>query len=176
MLKWQQTYLSAKANPYFSQLTKNAVIQHQTNRAVPFREELMMLNDNQLAENKVEEKLKDIISKTTKIHPDKITSSSTFKSLGVDSLMSIQLKNQLEKTFELSLSVTAFWNHSSIKAYTRFLMDKLQVQSTVQAEQINKISTNEIKPVADASKETTETATDELDELSKLLDDELNAL
>lgn len=176
VLKWQQTYLSAKANPYFSQLTKDAVIQYQTNAAVTFREELLMLNDNQLAENKVEEKLKEMISKTTKIHPDKITSSSTFKSLGVDSLMSIQLKNQLEKTFELSLSVTAFWNHSSIKAYTRFLMDKLQVQATVQAEQINKISTNEIKPAADASKETIGTTTDELDELSKLLDDELNAL
>jgi phthiocerol/phenolphthiocerol synthesis type-I polyketide synthase C len=180
--KWKNHYPSAKNNVYFSLLATDNK-ETSFNQSVSFVESLKNIQDIQVVENNIEEKLKETISKVTKIAIDKINTQSTFKSLGIDSLMSIQLKNQLEKIFEINLSVTAFWTYATIKAYSKFLVDKLNLQTTNTIEQptiaerliSDKQETNDLPKIETENTEVFE-ANAELDEWSKLLDEELNNL
>jgi hypothetical protein len=107
--------------------------------------------------------------------------------------MSIQLKNKLEQIFETKLSVTAFWTYATIKAYAKFLIEKLHLSepATPDESSENRNSENsEIPPISnkksfdnqhnqsEISDKNPENrnSEDELDELSRLLDDELRDL
>jgi len=122
----------------------------------------------------IEDKLKETISIVTKVNILNIDTESTFKSLGIDSLMSVQLKNKLEKVFAIALSVTAFWTYPSIKKYAKFLTTKLAILN------------EETKEEEIEYKEETTTSTNNLDnfnidsvaddDISRLLDEELKNL
>lgn len=199
--KWKHHYTTAKDNPYFSLLGE---VSTEPIVSLSYLNELKQIHDKQELEHTLEEKIKATVSKVTKISSDKISSLSTFKSLGIDSLMSIQLKNQLEQIFETKLSVTAFWTYSTLKAYAKFLIEKLDL---LKEEAITKVelkapiseisSPDIIEPVIikeqpevkvdepenisthiDNNAETTQPTEDEkaLEDLSKLLDDELKDL
>ncbi|HND45746.1 MAG TPA: SDR family NAD(P)-dependent oxidoreductase [Chitinophagales bacterium] len=201
--KWQQNYSTAKNNPYFSLLT-DSKDDKTTTVLSNYIDELKLINDKTELEHQIEQKIKETLAKVTKISIDKISTRSTFKSLGIDSLMSIQLKNQLEHIFEIKLSVTAFWTHATIKAYAKFLIDKLSFNkenSTVETElrtqefvvtskenetpktqdiNIAQLSIDDNEPSTENQQQpTTLTHSNneqELEDLSKLLDDELKDL
>lgn len=181
--KWKNYYSSAKENPYFDLLKSN---ENSAYEPTPksFIDSLKNTDDANAIESSIETKLKETIASVTKIAINNIQSPSTFKSLGIDSLMSIQLKNQLEKVFDVKLSVTAFWTYSTVKNYTKYLAEKLNIElhstNKISQEQIllDKNSEIENEPtILETQKnidtKTQETDTTELDELSKLLDEEL---
>lgn len=179
--KWKNNYASAKDNPYFDLLdTQENEVQKET--ALSFVDTLSTLQDAGIIENSIENKLKETISKVTKITTDNIQTQSTFKSLGIDSLMSIQLKNQLEKVFETKLSVTSFWTYPTIKIYTKFLLDKLEIKNNqpidnnTQTIEIENQKSSEDNKQQQIIAEEEIIVDSELDELSKLLDDELKNL
>lgn len=68
-----------------------------------------------------EDQLKAVLSHVLGRSPNSIRPGHTFKKLGVDSLMAVQLKEALEGVFPFPISVTSFWNHTTIKQYTEFL-------------------------------------------------------
>lgn len=61
------------------------------------------------------------VSRITRVAPARIKPMMTFKELGLDSIMAIQLRNKLGDTFALNLSVGMFWSHPSIGEYTSFI-------------------------------------------------------
>jgi surfactin synthase thioesterase subunit/acyl carrier protein len=61
------------------------------------------------------------VSRITRIAPARIKPMMTFKELGIDSIMAIQLRNRLGDTFALNLSVGMFWNYPSISEYACFI-------------------------------------------------------
>lgn len=65
------------------------------------------------------------VSKIIKISQNRIKGSMTFKGMGLDSLMAVQLRNQLEKDFNIKLPVGMFWTHPSISDYAQYLKDVL---------------------------------------------------
>ena len=87
--------------------------------------------------------------------------------------MSIQLKNQLEKTFDTTISVTSFWTYPNIRDYAKFLLDKLQLNNTV-AEIKTPINTPINTQVNKPEEVVIPDEDVSLDDLSKLLEDELN--
>jgi hypothetical protein len=89
--------------------------------------------------------------------------------------MSIQLKNQLEKTFNTAISVTSFWTHSNIRDYARFLMDKLQL-SAKEEEKPAALKVSEPVSVLQPAEMDLPDEDVSLDDLSKLLEDELSDL
>lgn len=70
----------------------------------------------------------------TKASASIINNSMTFKGLGIDSLMAIQLRNQLEKRMGVKLAVNNFWKHPSIHQFATFLY-KTIVENPAQEEQ-----------------------------------------
>ncbi|MCG8308938.1 MAG: SDR family NAD(P)-dependent oxidoreductase [Cytophagales bacterium] len=60
------------------------------------------------------------VSGITKASEGIITDNTTFKGLGIDSLMAIQLRNQLERVLNLKLAVGNFWKYPSIAQFSNF--------------------------------------------------------
>ncbi|MEO1051553.1 MAG: alpha/beta fold hydrolase [Bacteroidota bacterium] len=72
------------------------------------------------------------VAKIIKASANKVSNTMTFKGVGIDSLMAIQLRNLLEKGFELKLPVTTFWEHPTIKEYAEFIYAKLAIDAVEQ--------------------------------------------
>lgn len=65
------------------------------------------------------------VSKIIKTSPSRIKRTMTFKGMGVDSLMAVQLRNLVEKETQLKLPVGMFWQHPSILEYASYLESAL---------------------------------------------------
>lgn len=123
---WQKTYRSAAENPFLSAL-KNNDQKETPEQKLSLLATLQSITDQQELLTLIEEKIKDKVGLVVKLSPEKIASKTNFKSLGIDSLMSIQLKNQLENQFNTSITVTSFWTYATIKDYAIFLAEKLNL-------------------------------------------------
>jgi acyl carrier protein len=175
--KWQNSYPAAAKDPFFDLLRSD--IKTQTSVAaiteISIQDLLAQLPDIEQKTLFVEEKLKEKVGLVVKLSPDQIGNKTPFKSLGIDSLMSIQLKNQLEKVFEITLSVTSFWTYANIRDYTQFLLGKLITDNSSNPTPATEVKELPVQIVAPAVVETIDEDVS-LDDLSKLLEDELNDL
>ncbi|MDW7695041.1 SDR family NAD(P)-dependent oxidoreductase [Flammeovirgaceae bacterium SG7u.111] len=74
----------------------------------------------------IEHLIKQKVASITKASLDLINSSTTFKGLGIDSLMAIQLRNQLDKVFGVKLLVNNFWKHPSMGEFAAFVYKQME--------------------------------------------------
>lgn len=65
------------------------------------------------------------VSQIIKIAPQRIKPTMTFKGMGIDSLMAVQLSNVLGQEIQTKLKVGMFWSHPSIQDYASYLKDLL---------------------------------------------------
>jgi acyl carrier protein len=111
-----------------------------------------------------------------KSSPNKVNMNTPFKSLGVDSLMLVQLRNTLEETLDIKLPVSSFFSYPSIKEYAKFLDEQLctamptPVGLQASAAPTTNVEADVKTPPAPEADLTSLSA----DELSKILDEELN--
>jgi acyl transferase domain-containing protein/surfactin synthase thioesterase subunit/acyl carrier protein len=78
----------------------------------------------------LEELVMQHVATIVKTAVSRINSAMTFKGLGIDSLMAIQLRNLLEKSLSLKLSVAMFWSHPSIAEYADYLLAQMESHRT----------------------------------------------
>lgn len=130
-------YYSALARTrYFKGLLAKETKDNQ--KSGNFLQELMSLTSGEERVAALEQLVIQHVSKIIKTPASRIKSTMTFKGLGIDSLMAIQLRNLLEKSVDLKLSVAMFWNHPSIQEYASFLSGALSerlLTTSIQAEQ-----------------------------------------
>ena len=58
----------------------------------------------------------------------RINRSQPFKTMGLDSLMTLELRNRLERTLGIKLSPTMFFNHPTVTALAPRLLEKMSVE------------------------------------------------
>lgn len=128
-------YRSLAQVRYFSGLlTKTTVAEKKSNS---------VLDDLQLCTSPVEkivmleQLVVQYVSRIVKTAAARIKPSMTFKGLGIDSLMAIQLRNLLEKSLNLKLSVAMFWTYPSIGEYVAFVHSLLNKQEPAVAEHVS---------------------------------------
>ncbi len=73
----------------------------------------------------IEQMIIQHVARIIKSTPQRIKPTMAFKSLGVDSLMAVQLRNALETNCAIKLSVAWFWSYPTIREYALFLWNKL---------------------------------------------------
>ncbi|AGP53581.1 hypothetical protein M271_09850 [Streptomyces rapamycinicus NRRL 5491] len=73
----------------------------------------------------VEGRIRELAGRVLRMAPDGIGHETPFKALGLDSLMSLELRNRLETAFGLRLSPTLLWAHSTPRALAAALTEQL---------------------------------------------------
>jgi acyl carrier protein len=124
-------------------------------------------SNDAFTERKLKEILKQHISAITKIQAARIKETETFKSMGIDSMQALQLKNKLQADVGLNLAVSSIWTHPTIEKYAAFLAKELGIGAEKQEE----IVVEETKKIATASEITNEVEDLSLEDLMKQLDD-----
>ena len=122
--------------------------------------------DNILTPKNIKDKLKQHISGITKIPTTRMKETDTFKSMGIDSMQALQLKNKLQADFGLNLAVASIWTHPTIEKYTAFLMTELGLGQKATEEEV--VIVESTKSSEEINEEVGELS---LDELMKQLDD-----
>ena len=74
--------------------------------------------------------VRDDVAKVVKLPARRVDADRPLRALGLDSLMALELRNRLERTFGIALSATVVWNYPTIRDITPFLAGKLGIPLT----------------------------------------------
>ncbi|NUS14166.1 MAG: SDR family NAD(P)-dependent oxidoreductase, partial [Streptomyces sp.] len=72
-----------------------------------------------------EDKVRELAGRILRMDPGRVESDTPFKALGLDSLMSLELRNRLEAAFGLKLSPTLLWAYGTPRALAGALCGQL---------------------------------------------------
>lgn len=75
----------------------------------------------------MEDTIKAEVGAVLRMAPSRVPAERALKSLGLDSLMALELRNRLEKRCAIGLSPTLAWNHPTVRALAVHLAERLQV-------------------------------------------------
>ncbi|MFR0357450.1 type I polyketide synthase [Streptomyces sediminimaris] len=72
-----------------------------------------------------EDVVRELAGRVLRLAPERIAPDSPFKTLGLDSLMSLELRNRLEAAFGTRLSPTLLWAHDNVRALSGALIEEM---------------------------------------------------
>ena len=76
--------------------------------------------------------LKEVVGQIIGIAASKVSVTSAFRSLGMDSLMVLELKNRLDAALDRTLSVTSLWNYPTIADLVPYLLSVMSFSNQEQ--------------------------------------------
>lgn len=123
--QWLEFHPQAAAIPFFAEISKERKTIAKTQGKIRFREKLDNTNDADKAaalQRFVLEQLGNVV----RVDPSRIDKNGSFTSLGVDSLMSLELRNKLESELEVKLAPTVFFTYASPDALSAYLLNQCQ--------------------------------------------------
>lgn len=161
--RWSEINTTIKYNYFFSKI-------FHTQQTLKINEESIFgLDSYDVAIKKIKQTIKENITNITKIPSSKIKEDDTFKSIGIDSLMALQLKNKLQSTYAITLNVSSIWAHPTVEKYANFIASELKLKEKYDKEDsVNLDNNNPILNQEDAVKNLS------LDELMKELNSKLD--
>jgi myxalamid-type polyketide synthase MxaC len=122
--QWRQFHPKASQSTLFSHLIeeKQAAVQStQSNRLRNMFRVAAPDQRRQLIGNYLHEQITHVL----RLDPTQLDENTPFGSLGFDSLMALELRNQLEDHLGLNLPVTLIWNYQTIAELTSHLAEKM---------------------------------------------------
>jgi acyl transferase domain-containing protein/acyl carrier protein len=75
----------------------------------------------------LESEIREHIGRVSGVPTDRITAHTPFNALGLDSLMALELRNRLERTFGLRLPATLVWTFPDVERLARHLAEQIDV-------------------------------------------------
>lgn len=121
--QWIEFYPHLAGAPFLSELTQKSGDGSGTKKSV-FRALLERIALDQRPEV-LEGHVRNELGKVLRSDPNKIDTRAPFTSLGLDSLMSLELRNRLEASLGLKLAAALLFTYPSTRALTDFLLQKL---------------------------------------------------
>lgn len=122
------------------------------------------------AVNHIKVQIRKFVASFTKIPENRIKNDDTFNSMGIDSLLALQIKNKLQETFKLTMNVAVMWAHPTVQKMTDFIVKELQLNEKYSAADQSK-ETNNIEAKTSIEQEVESMS---LDELLKQLNDKVS--
>ncbi len=117
--KWAEFNHSTLNNHFYSQVVEATTL-------VTKNQEVTFTTIDEYNKH-IKNKIKQHISSSTKLAISKIKEDETFKSLGLDSLHALQLKNKLQDDFNLSFNVAVIWQYPTVQKLSDFIAVELNL-------------------------------------------------
>ncbi len=168
--RWRQSYPRAAQGPLLSAL---AATPTGAERAVsPLQQQLLQAGDAAAVHPLLVGHIIATLAQVLRLDGSRIAATTRMGTLGLDSLMAIELRNRLEASTGLTLSVTMMWNYPTPAQLADYLGEKLTASLGI----ATKSPEPEPAPPAEPSQfeQTLEAADD--DALADMLDAQLAAL
>jgi myxalamid-type polyketide synthase MxaE and MxaD len=124
---WRQLFPSAARAPFLRELFRDDGGSGRTTES-PERARLLA-TPPALRQGVLETMLAEQIARVLRMPPDQIDRTTPLPSLGLDSLMALELRNRLELSFGVTLSATLIWGYPTIGQLAPFLAEKLGLSS-----------------------------------------------
>jgi NADP-dependent 3-hydroxy acid dehydrogenase YdfG/acyl carrier protein len=91
------------------------------------RERLLAAEAGSARRSILETYLREQVAQVLKLAPTRIDLNKPFRSLGLDSLMALELRNRLEAGLKVALPATLVWNYPTVAALAPHLAERLEV-------------------------------------------------
>ncbi|MCO5230004.1 MAG: type I polyketide synthase [Chitinophagales bacterium] len=138
--QWAQTNSGIIGNTFYSKVLKDIPQKLEVNTPT----EISKYSNKAGAIRYYKSKVKEIVSLITKIPASKIKEDATFKSMGIDSLMAVQLKNKLQEESGLDLTVSSIWAYPTVEKYAEYLSDNIFIDNDSTLEEGSSDSNTEV--------------------------------
>lgn len=125
--QWLQYYPKAAASSLFRRLVEEL---DQSASEQPAQTRLRPLLEEAPPEQRLaimETHIAKLVQQVLRIPTSALDSQTPLGSMGLDSLMALELRNLLEDSVGLSFPVTLIWNHQSIAALSSHLIERMQI-------------------------------------------------
>jgi epothilone polyketide synthase D len=123
--QWRQFYPRAAESPVVSGLL---AAEGAADRKAPMRVALVVAEPSQRL-TILEAHLVEQIAEVLGMSKAQIDAATPLKTLGLDSLMALELRNRLEASLGVTLSATLVWGHPTAAALGKFLADKMELST-----------------------------------------------
>jgi acyl transferase domain-containing protein len=133
--RWFETYPDAAASPLLRALRADEKSAATAARSPSPGEAAQPLRDLSPADRRtaVAELVLAELSAVLRMSASKISRTARFGSMGLDSMLSLELRNRLERRTGLTLPGTLVWNYPTLERMSAFLVDKLGEASAGEA-------------------------------------------
>ncbi|GIL13952.1 MAG: polyketide synthase [Chloroflexota bacterium] len=159
---WTQAYPASAHASLLISLQQEAAAAAQPEQADgDFRRALLNAEPGRQRRSLLENHIREQVAQVLRVAPARISLQQPLRELGIDSLLTLELRNRLESSFKLTLSATLIFNYPTVAALTGHLAEKMNIPLDAPVE----------KPTAPQA--AAEPAAAELDALSR---DEIEAL
>ncbi len=163
--QWQQSYPQASQLPLLANLLEKAVSAHRSSTQVTaFRATLEKANPHE-QRAMLETHVCEQIARVLRIRTSRLDGNTVLASLGLDSLMGLELRNRLESSLAVTLQATIVWRYPTVAQLTNHIaeiMDLVPETTVSHAEESTLFLQEEEENIAKALGMLRELSNDEL--------------
>lgn len=133
--QWGETYPAAAKSPLFTQLREDQPQLQSEQKESGIRDALLAAEPGRQRRNLLESFLREQAAQVLRLTTARIPLNKPLKSLGFDSLMTLEFRNHLEASLGLTLSATLIWNYPTIDVLAPHLAEKMNIPLEVKLPQ-----------------------------------------
>jgi len=127
--QWFDFYPHVASNPYWTELQREHSAERTPSSRVTFRQ---ILEQKPVTERlaMLEQHVLEHVGHVFRLDTSRIDRLSSFKSLGMDSFLSLELRNRLEFSLGVRLSATLLFTYSNPASLSDYLLDRMTLGTT----------------------------------------------
>ncbi|MFS8068603.1 MAG: type I polyketide synthase, partial [Byssovorax sp.] len=128
--RWIDSYPAIASSPLFSSLSSAPARAEEARFEVPRLRASVMATAPEERLRRLTRILREQVVKVLRVEPSRVHRTTNLMSLGVDSLLGLELRNRLELELNLKLPSTLFWTYPHIDALANHLLELLGSSET----------------------------------------------
>jgi acyl carrier protein len=126
--QWRQLYPKVATAPFLTLLAERCEDPKQAQERDKVVRHLEMLESEEERMEHLEHLILDLTAGVLRRPVDRVDTGAAFRSLGVDSLMGIELRNALETQLGIELPGTVVWIHPTIPKLARHVLEQMHLE------------------------------------------------
>ncbi|PAM93752.1 hypothetical protein B4N84_15870 [Flavobacterium sp. IR1] len=126
---WMETYPSYRKYKVMDDLAGETIENQASTVKESLVKQLIASGSIMGAQHMIETQLQQILSVVLKTSSNKINIDTPFSSLGVDSMMAVQIRSYIEKLLGISITVSTLWKYPKVRLLADYILESSNVKS-----------------------------------------------